>query len=72
MDYDLYLDPKNDFLIEKDKSKITLVQSQNNVNVIVMSKDNISNDFIASLCSLSQNRTVICPLPKDCNKPLYE
>lgn len=37
-DYDVYLDPKNDFLIEKDKDKIQRVMDQNGVVVLVLDK----------------------------------
>ncbi len=36
--YDVYLDPKNDFLIEKHKIKIMLAEEQNNTKVVVLSK----------------------------------
>ena len=46
MDYDVYLDPKNDFLIEhinpalgfNDCEKIKLVEEQNNIKVFVLNK----------------------------------
>lgn len=37
-EFDVYLDPKNDFLIKKDKLKIDTVCLQNNVTVIVLNK----------------------------------
>jgi len=36
-DYDTYLDPKNDYLIKKDKDKIHRASTQNNTNIIVLS-----------------------------------
>jgi len=48
-DYDLYLDPKNDFLIEKDTKKISLVILQNNVKVIMLSKKQITKEYILFL-----------------------
>ena len=38
-----YLDPKNDYLIEKDKSKISLVRSQNNVDLRIVTEQSLSN-----------------------------
>jgi hypothetical protein len=38
LDYDLYLDPKNDYLIKKDKDKIERVQNQNNIKIFVIDK----------------------------------
>jgi hypothetical protein len=38
LDYNIYLDPKNDYLIKKDKDKIHRVSTQNNVTIIVLSK----------------------------------
>lgn len=48
-DYDIYLDPKNDFLIEninphfgyKDVDKIRWVMEQNNVKIIILNKDQL-------------------------------
>lgn len=53
-DYDIYLDPKNDFLIEcvnphfgyKDIDKIRWVMEQNNVKIIVLDKDHLTWDSI--------------------------
>lgn len=49
-DFDVYLDPKNDFLIEKinpslgfsDIEKIKLVSEQNHINVIILNKNELS------------------------------
>lgn len=38
-EFDIYLDPKNDYLIQKDAEKIRLVAEQNNVTVLVLNKD---------------------------------
>lgn len=54
IDYDVYLDPKNDFLIENvnpnlgftDKEKINLVCEQNNIRVIILNKQELSWDII--------------------------
>ena len=41
-DYDIYLDPKNDYLIKQDKKKIDSVSEQNDVIVLMLSKDQLS------------------------------
>ena len=48
-DYDVYLDPKNDFLIKKDKIKIELTIQQNNVKILVLDKNNLTWDKIKTL-----------------------
>ena len=40
--YDVYLDPKNDFLIKKDNRKITLTAQQNNVRIIILNKNELT------------------------------
>lgn len=42
IDYDVYVDPKNDFLIEKDKRKIELVCKQNNIFVKILSVEELN------------------------------
>lgn len=50
LDYDIYLDPKNDFLINninprlgfKDSEKIKWVMEQNEINVIILDKNELS------------------------------
>lgn len=54
--FNIYLDPKNDFLIENinpslgfsDKEKIELVANQNNVSIIILSKHELSWAAIAA------------------------
>lgn len=56
-EYDIYLDPKNDFLIGsvnpalgyKDLDKIYWVMAQNNINVIVLSEEQINNFDISMI-----------------------
>ena len=48
-DYDIYLDPKNDFLITKDMFKINQVIQENNIKVIILNKDNLTWDKILNL-----------------------
>ncbi len=41
-EYNVYLDPKNDYLIKIDKDKINRVRKQNNINLIILDKNNLS------------------------------
>lgn len=49
VDYDIYLDPKNNFLQKQDKLKITLVQQQNNVRILVLNKFQLKWNVIKTL-----------------------
>jgi len=42
INYDIYLDPKNDYLIKRDAEKIRRVQKQNNVTVLVLNSSELS------------------------------
>tara|TARA_R110000851_G_C12858558_1_gene543633 strand:+ start:83 stop:715 length:633 start_codon:yes stop_codon:yes gene_type:complete len=44
--YNVFLDPKNDFLITKDKRKISLAEEYNSVRIIILDKDNLEWDNI--------------------------
>ena len=46
---DLFLDPKNDYLIQKDKKKIASAMQINNIKVVVLSDDLINKEFIELL-----------------------
>jgi hypothetical protein len=54
IEYDIYLDPKNDYLINninprlkfKDSEKIKLVESQNNIKIFILNKDQLCWDYI--------------------------
>jgi len=50
IDYDLYLDPKNDFLITKDTEKIQKVIQQNNVNLLILNNKQINEEYINHVC----------------------
>lgn len=45
---EVYFDTKNDYLAIKDLPKINAVKLQNNVNVVIVTKENIKEEFIAS------------------------
>lgn len=57
-DFDIYLDPKNDFLIEKpnpklgfkDSEKIHLVQKQNDLKIFILNKDELSWNDVLKKC----------------------
>lgn len=56
-DYDVYLDPKNDYLISKDRNKIEKVCLQNNIKVYVLNKHQLNWQSIASVAQLVEQRT---------------
>ena len=41
-DYNVYLDPKNDYLIKNDAAKIQYVREQNNIQIIILNKDELN------------------------------
>jgi hypothetical protein len=47
--HDVYLDPKNDYLIPKDRAKIQAVCDQNKVAVLVLTKDQLDWQTIRRL-----------------------
>ena len=49
IDYDVYLDPKNDYLIEKDKIKLQKVRNQNSVKLVVLNKSQLDWETIQTL-----------------------
>lgn len=49
VDYDSYLDPKNDYLIPQDTPKINCVIEQNNVKVFILTKTQLDWETIKSL-----------------------
>jgi hypothetical protein len=48
-EHDLYLDPKNDYLAKQDAKKIACVCEQNDVQVIILTKDLLNEGYIKSL-----------------------
>lgn len=51
IDYDVYLDPKNDYLIKKDEEKIRLASEENNVTIHMVAEDDINIEYISKLLS---------------------
>lgn len=49
VDYDLYLDPKNNYKAKCDEEKINKVVEQNKVKVIILLYNDLTHDFIAGL-----------------------
>lgn len=49
IDYDVYLDPKNDFLINFHKNKIQYVIDQNKIKLIVLTKNQLNWDSVRQL-----------------------
>jgi hypothetical protein len=49
-DFDIYLDPKNDYKAELDKEKIDEVIKENNVKVVVLTLDKLNEEYIKMLC----------------------
>lgn len=62
-DYDIYLDPKNDYLINnvntyfgyKDSDKIQWVQQQNNVKILILNKNQLNWNAIRNLIDALNN-----------------
>ena len=46
IDYDVYLDPKNNYLIPLDTPKINQVMIENNVIIIILTKDQLNWESI--------------------------
>jgi hypothetical protein len=46
---DIFIDTKNDYLIKKDEVKIRKVEEQNNIKIIILSKKEITEDYIRQL-----------------------
>lgn len=45
-EYNIFIDPKNDYLIKRDSRKIELVQQQNNIVILVLSNSEINKETI--------------------------
>jgi hypothetical protein len=54
LDYDIYLDPKNNYKAKIDKEKINAVMQQNNVKVFILLEENITQEYIAGLTQLAR------------------
>ena len=47
--YDLYLDPKNDYLIKTDISKIYKTSEENNIKIVIISEKYLTEDIIKNI-----------------------
>lgn len=52
IDYDIYLDPKNNYKAKLDADKIQLAQEQNNVKVIILLKEQITSECLRSILDM--------------------
>lgn len=52
VDYDIYLDPKNNYKAKIDSDKIHTVQEQNNVKVIVLLKEQLNSECLRSILDM--------------------
>lgn len=52
IDYDVYIDTKNDYLIKKDQVKINSVKKQNNIDLEIIDKNNLTWKKIKNIISL--------------------
>ena len=48
-DYDIYLDPKNEYLRTQDRRKIELVERQNGVRILVLSREDLGGKNLLAL-----------------------
>lgn len=53
-DFDLYIDPKNDYLIKIDEQKINCVREQNQINLLVLNKNQLSWKYIAAIAQSAE------------------
>lgn len=53
-DYDIYLDPKNDYLIKLDKEKIQKVIEENKVKLYVLSKEQLTEKYIQLILQMAE------------------
>ncbi len=58
-EYDVYLDPKNDYLIKKDFIKIKTVALQNNIKLFVLNKNELNWDSIKCLIDMNGGVSVL-------------
>lgn len=53
--YNVYLDPKNDFLIKTDIDKIKRTAEQNNVKIIILGKKHLIKESIIKVVGTDGN-----------------
>jgi len=52
LDYQIYFDPKNDYLIKKDADKISRVIKQNKVKLHVVNHSQLNESFVRAKCGI--------------------
>lgn len=52
-DYKIYIDTKNNYLIIKDKDKISAVETKNNLKIHILSEEMICKKYILKLINAS-------------------
>ena len=57
-DHDVYLDPKNDYLIKTDTAKIQQAASQNNVRIVILDKDHLDWSSIQTIVVAPGNSAI--------------
>jgi len=55
INFDVYLDSKNDYLIQKDKEKIFNVKNQNNINLFILDKNQLQWEIIKEI--IAENKS---------------
>lgn len=48
-DFNLYLDPKNSFLLQRHKRKLQLVREQNGIRLETITEDQLTKSYIQEL-----------------------
>lgn len=54
VDFDIYLDPKNDYKARLDEEKIRLVREENNISLFVLLEHQINEDYITHLLAAAE------------------
>ena len=49
-DFDIYLDPKNNYKAKLDAEKIKKVREQNNVKIFILLKEQITKEYLTKIC----------------------
>ena len=53
-EYDIFLDPKNSYLIQKDQTKINSAMQLNNIKVFILPIENITKEYMTTLCGIER------------------
>lgn len=58
IDYNVYLDPKNNYLIEKDREKIKLVRQQHDIKLLILTREELKWETIRLKSSAGDDTTL--------------